>query len=380
MLTGCWDKIEIDQRGFVEVILVDLPPPGYEEKTAESVEGIPGIEKQVGKQIKFTYIFPNTSLLAGEGGGGGNEPGFIAMTSIATSMTKADRYIDARISRRLFFGHTQVVVFSEKFLKDPELVKKVVDHLRRNPEFNRTIKLLMIYGEASKIGEIKPKGEKLMFRYITGILHNEETNGRIIEVDLNEFVVKSTHPEKAAILPVVSVEKDELKISGVGLIKDNKLVGYLSEYDSLYFNTLIGRRSGGRETINIGDFSVDFATNNTKKTMKLINSGPNNLEIEIKVRIEGTLVGAEYDREIFDEKLIETIQKELNEMSEESCKFVIKKLQKDYKVDALETADYLRKFHPDIWENVKDRWDEVFQNIKITPTIDHKIRRIGSVK
>lgn len=376
-LVGCWDKVEIDQRGFVEIILIDTPPPGYEEEVGESVKGVPGTEKQTGKMIKVTYLFPNTSLLAGEGGGG-EEPGFLSMSSIATSLSKTDRYIDARISRRLYFGHTQIIIFSEDILKDSEVMNGILDHFRRNPQFNRTMKMLVTDGEASKVGEIKPKGEKLMFRYIKGILQNEDTNGRIVDIDFNQFITILNHPEDVAMIPKVSVKDDELKISGVGVIKNFKLIGYLSEYDTLYFNTLRGWRRGGRESINVGDLSVDFATNNIQRRMKLINGDLENLEVGIQVTIEGTLVKGEFDEDLFDDNLIKEIEKGLNEMSEDSCKFVISKLQKEYNADLLEIADYLRKFYPDIWERVKGRWDEVYPGIKITPQIEHKIRRIGT--
>lgn len=380
MLSGCWDKVEIDQRGFVEVVMIDPAPPGSEEEIGEAAKEIPGISMQQSDMIKVTYVFPNTGLLAGQGGGGGNESGFTSLLSVAENISKANRLVDARVSRRLYFGHTQIIILSQELFKNTKKTKEVIDYLRRDPQFNRTIRLLITDGDASKIAGIKPKVEKLLFRYINGIIDNEDTNGRIIDINLTEFIAMITQPEATAIIPKVSVKGDELKISGAAVIKDFKLSGYISEYESLYFNTLQGTRSGGVESVNFEGSSVEFTSNNTTRKLELLNSDPNNLEIEIDVKIEGILMGSEFDKELFDADTINKIEREFNKMSDESCRLVIKKLQKEYKADALSISAYLRKFHPDIWDKVKERWEEIYSNIKITPRMDYRIRRIGTVK
>ena len=380
ILSGCWDKVEIDQRGFVEVMMIDPAPPGSEEEMGEAAKGMPGISLQESDMIKVTYVFPNTGLLAGQGGGGGNEPGFTSLASVAENISKANRLVDARVSRRLFFGHTQIVILSQELFKNTKKAKEVIDYLRRDPQFNRTIRLLITEGEASKIAEVKPKVEKLLFRYIKGIIDNEDTNGRIIDINLSEFIVLISGPEATSIIPKVSVKGDELKISGAAVIKDFKLCGYISEYESLYFNTLQGTRSGGVESINFEGSSTEFASNNTSRKLELINSDPDNLEIEINVKIEGILMSSEFGKELFDTDTINKIEKEFNKMSDENCSLVIKKLQKEYKADALSISAYLRKFHPDVWDKVKERWEEIYSNIKIIPRMDYRIRRIGTVK
>lgn len=379
-LTGCWDKVEIDQRGFVGTIMIDMASPEYMEKMDEMVEGIPGVEKQSGKMLKVTYALPDPRLLGGEGGGGGgDEKGFITMSSVAMSIPKTNGYVDSRLSRRLYFGHTQVVILGEELLKNPDKLKEVIDLIDRSARFNRTAKVFIIEGEASKVSEVKPKGEKLLFRYIRDIMENEVTNGRIVEVDFNKFVSMMRNSGNG-ILPRMTAEKEEIKIAGIGLIKDFKLIGYLSEYDTLFFNSLLGKRRGGREYLNLGDIVVTFSTSNTSRVIKLLNKDIKNLEIAIKVNLEGAILNGDFENEVFDSQALSRLENEFNKMAEDSSKFVIKKLQKDYKTDALMIGDYLQKYHPGIWEQVKDDWDEVYPKIKITPIISHKIRRIGEAK
>lgn len=377
--SGCWDKIEIDQRAFVGVVAVDMAPPGYAEETAESVKGVPGTEKQTGDMIKVTYIFPNTIQLAGEGGGGGEGPSSTTLSSVATSLDKTSRYVDSRISRRLFFGFTQVFIFSEEFLKNSNAVKNVLDAILRDPEYNKSARVLVSDGEAAKIGELKPKGEKFVFRYLRGILENEASNGRIMQVDFNQFL-STGYKIGTGVLPKVVIKDNEAKISGLGLIKDYKLIGFLPEYDTMFFNLLNGTRKGGTESIRIGNLQVDFAMRNMKRNIELISVDINKLEIGINVEIEGTILGGKEDEPLFDSATIDMVEKELNSMEEESCRFVINKLQKEFNIDALDIGCYLKKYHPDIWDKVKDKWDEIYPNIKITPNIENRVRRIGTIK
>lgn len=379
ILTGCWDKVEIDQRGFVTVIMIDMAPPGYTEKETEAAKDIPGASSQMGKFLKVTYAIANAILFAGEGGGG-SEKARVSMSSVSTSIDKASRFVDSRLSRRLYFGHTQVAIFGEEFLKNPDKVKEVLGDIERSQQFSRTIRVLSCEGEASKAADLDPKGEKLLFRYLRGIMENEATNGRIIDLSFNEFISMLAEEKGTGIIPRVSVEKDEVKISGIDIIKDYKLIGSLSEYDALYFNTLSGRRKGGVIYINAGDTALAFSTNNVSRQVKLVNSDPNKLEVEIDVEVEGSISDSKVDQEVFDIDLINKAEKELNKSDEESCKFVISKLQKKYNVDVLQIDEFLRKYHPDVWDKVKDRWSEIYPEIKITPVISDKIRRVGTAK
>lgn len=380
LLSGCWDKVEIDQRGFIGVVMIDMAPPGYLEKMDEQVENVPGIEKQGGEMIKVTYVFADARKIGGEGGGGGKEKGFVTLSSVAMSIPKTSGYVDSRISRRMFFGHTQVIVLGEKFMKNPEKMKQVLDYFDRSPRFNRTARVLIAEGEeASKLAEVNPKGEALMSRYLREIMQNEVTNGRIVEINFNQFI-SMMRKDGSGILPRAIIEKEEVKISGLGLIKDFKLVGYLSEYDSLFYNTMIGKRRGGREYINLGDITATFVTSNTSRRMQLLNKDVNNLEVGIHVNIEGSIADNGYFGDIFDAKMIRRLESEYNKMIEDSSKFVVKKLQKEFNVDALNIGEYLQKYHPGVWDKVDDKWDEIYPTVKITPIMDHRIRRIGETK
>lgn len=379
LFSGCWDKVEIDQRGFVGVIAVDMAPLGGTDDTGgndkDSFAGNQGDEK-----IKVTYLFANPVILAGGvAGGGGDKPAFTSLSSTAETIDKANRDVDSKISRRLFFGFTQVIVFSEDLLKNSIKVKEVLDYFRRDSEFSRSMRVLAADGEASKVADVKPKGEKLMSRYIRGIIENGVSSGMIADVTFNEFIVGVESPG-SSIIPRISIGKEEVKIAGFDIVKDYSLEGNLTEDDSLYFNALTGNRRGGSDSININNMTVDFTIRNIERRIELIDENPGSIKVDINIKVEGSILSAESDRELFDSELIKRIETALDKKDNDNCSSVIYKIQKEYKADALKISDYLRKFHPSVWEKVKDRWDEIYPSIKITAQVNNKIRRIGTVK
>jgi Ger(x)C family germination protein len=288
--------------------------------------------------------------------------------------------VDSKISRRLYFGHAKVIIFGEEFVKNREKFMEVIDYLGRDPNINWAIRGMVADGEASKTAEMNPKDEKLLFRYLRGILDNEVTSGRILDVRFNDFLSMMME-NGVGMLPRVHTASDEAKISGLSLFKDYKYVGYLSEYDTLYFNTLNGTRNGGRVYINHDGLKASFTTSNTTRKVKLENSDVNTLEIGIHVHVEGNLSNIELkgNKEL-DAEALAALEQELKKTDEESCGFVIKKLQGEFKADALGMGEYIRKYHPSIWDQVKDKWDKVYPAVKITPVVDYRIRRIGLTK
>lgn len=375
VLSGCWDKVEIDQRGFVGIVALDMASP---ESTDESAGDESDEEKQDEEKIKVTYLFANPVVLAG-GVSGGDKPAYTSLTSTGVTIDKANTNVDSIISRRLFFGFNQVVIFGEDFMKNTEKVKEALDYFRRSPEFSRSMRVLLAQGEASSIGETKPKGERLMSKYIRSILDNEVSNGRITDLTFNEFIVNA-EGTGSSIIPLISIGKDNVIIAGMGIMKNYQIVGYLSEDEALYFNTMSGRRSGGSETVTAGNMTIDFTIRRMDREILLLNSDINNLSVGIHINVEGAVTTGEADREIFDSGIIKNIETELDKKDTERCAGVIKKLQKDYNADALKIGDYLKKFHPSIWEKIKDKWDEIYQSVKIIPTVNTKIRRVGTVK
>jgi hypothetical protein len=59
---------------------------------------------------------------------------------------------------------------------------------------------------------------------------------------------------------------------------------------------------------------------------------------------------------------------------------VVKLTQQKFNSAPIGVRECIEKFHPDIWRQKKDNWDEVYKNAVINVNIQTSIRRIGVVK
>ena len=58
LLSGCWDKVEIDRRNFISTIAVDTGEDIVKEKVLKNIKpDDPFPERQI-KKINVTYGFP----------------------------------------------------------------------------------------------------------------------------------------------------------------------------------------------------------------------------------------------------------------------------------------------------------------------------------
>jgi hypothetical protein len=55
----------------------------------------------------------------------------------------------------------------------------------------------------------------------------------------------------------------------------------------------------------------------------------------------------------------------------------VKRVQKEYKADVLNLRNYINKYHPIIWEKIKNDWEVIYPEIEIEVNVKVFIRRRG---
>ncbi|MDK2991110.1 MAG: hypothetical protein PWP48_343 [Clostridiales bacterium] len=78
-----------------------------------------------------------------------------------------------------------------------------------------------------------------------------------------------------------------------------------------------------------------------------------------------------------DEAYIAKAEQAVSEELEREIDFMIDKLQKQYKTDALGFGDYMEKHHYKEWKNIEKEWDDIYESMPISVHVDTKIRRVG---
>ncbi|WP_427337806.1 Ger(x)C family spore germination protein [Caloranaerobacter sp. DY30410] len=367
ILAGCWDKVEINDRAFISAIGIDVQGQGEEIG-----------KKEVGyKKFIVTFVFPNVKAI--RKGGGGEEPRFI-LSSMGQNIFHVSRELTTRSNKTMFFGHTKAIIIGEKVVKDSDTLKQIFDELERTHEMGRKVGVFISQGEAKKAIEIEPSLESVTGTYLVGLSKAKEKSSRFTPKTIGD-ILPDLHDSKCTLIPrIVPADKD-IKVAGAAVIRDYKFVGWLGEVEnrSVMFIT---DEVNSEDIIAIDDnvmISYFVSDSEVKKTGKMENE---QIIVNITVSMEGALqqYKLETKNDVLDDKLLKRLEGVIENKVKNEIDGTIEKIQKEFKADVIGIGEYLYKFKPDIWDKVKDDWDDVFPEVKIKVNVKAKIRRIGMTK
>lgn len=376
IFTGCWDKVEIDRKSLVSIIGIDSGEEINKEAELKKLNSNEPYTAMPIKKIHVTFGTPDISKLGPDKGGTAED---IYIDTDAYSMENAISRASSKSSRVVSFSHIKLLVIGSELLQHPNTFKEILDYLQRQPALDRMMMVAISKGKAEDYIKYKPKMEKNIESYITGLMQNTSTNN-ILPVSLNEFLA-SLNENKNSIIPCINMDKDkkELKISGVGIIKDYKLKGYLEPIETSNLEILRGKAKDVKKVIYMNGHPVDASFSSTETKIKMKNDG-GKLVFNINANLEGEIKGGYEELNISSKDTLKSIEENFNKSIAEECRQVIKITQQEFEVDPIGINDYMKKYHPRIWEQKENNWSDSYKNSIINVTINTKLRRIGVAK
>lgn len=377
-LTGCWDKVEIDKRAFVLGAAADVAPESNRNKGMEDIEGYNA------NPFMLTLEIPVFGSVMNQNGGGSNgvsdgqkqKPTWV-YSSTGTSFFEIERQMATRSDRVLFFGHQKVLIIGEELAEHYNLLD-VLDFWARDPESMRGIKVLIADGSAKDIFSAQPQIAQSVSMFISDQLQQGAKTGRFIDTDLCDFLHKLGDGYSMLTGRISISEDKDIKIAGSGLIKEGKLVGWLGEQETRAAQFVMGQIKGGEIVVKdpkskTGSLTFEIYGEHTQLKADFKDKEPS---IVIEIRMEGNIAEINGDKTA-DEAYIAKAEQAVSEELEREIDFMIDKLQKQYKTDALGFGDYMEKHHYKEWKNIEKEWDDIYESMPILVRVDTKIRRVG---
>ena len=167
ILTGCADKMEIEEAGFVLVIGIDLPEDG-----------------QKGLDITFQLADP-------QAGAPGSQPGsqeFQTITIRMPDLISARDMMNVAETRDINFFHTKALIVSEAFARSDQFLENI-GTLGRDPQARRDMILLVSKERAGDyLRKNKPVFEASPHKFYDFISRRWETNGLVPKADLQQIL------------------------------------------------------------------------------------------------------------------------------------------------------------------------------------------------
>lgn len=378
LVTGCWNRVELNELAITSATSFDK----IDDKTWE---------------ISYQVVIPS-AISAGtgtSGGGGGPSLPVIVYSTNGPTIREAISNSYRESSRKLFFAHNRVFIISEKVAR--EGLDQIIDLYLRNPDARETVNILVTSGKAKHILEQLTHIEKIPGEAIQKVISIESRNASILpNIMVYELAQATLGESKSAVIPEIYLSggvradnMDELKRTHLGsamklgrlaVLKEGKMVGWLSKEEALGVSFMSGKFKSGNITFACSPESdgsektnVRLLTSTTKLTPKLENG-----KLTMGINIKGTGILQETNCSLDLNKPANIAQLE-NGLRQELQKIIEAswKKTKDMKVDVMGFGEAVHHKYPKEWKKMKKDWSSVLASATIELHIKSSIVHVG---
>jgi len=372
LLAGCWDKRELNELAITMAIGIDKSDDGY--------------------KVSAQVVVP--SELSSKGGPGHSQ--IILFQATGGTVEDALRKLTKESPRIIYPGHLQMLVFGESLAK--EGIGKALDFMSRNWEVRADFYVVVAKDNtAEEILNVQTPLENIPSNNMFNTLKlAEENNSATIGIKLSDFIGDLERKGKEPVLTGIVITGDKksgsskqnldsispparIKYDGLAIFKEDKLIGWLDEYDTRGYNGITNHVKRAVSTIacpNEGEVTMEIQHFQEKVKSKTLNSSP---EIDININISANVGAVECFIDLRKEKNIKELEKIYEKNVKENIEHSIKTVQNDFNSDVFGFGAVFYRQHPKEWKKVKDNWEEEFPNIKVNVDVNVKIKHLGAI-
>lgn len=367
LLTGCWDKREINELSFVQGIGMD-------------------IDKDKMCNITVQVLKPANLATSSGGGGGGAAAGkpYEVYSSRGVDFAKAFANFNTELSRTLFLQHNEIIFIGENLARSG--IYSMLDFITRNPEFRRTSYLVVVTGGTlDDLMKLSKNVEKYPYKEILVMIQNQRNTSSGYVCDVNHFVETLETEEVQPIVGRLEIVKKDGKpqharFVGAAAFKNDKMVGFLSEEQTkgiMWMDNFIKNTSLVIDKGPKGDKTHITFTVIKAKSSIIPKVNGDDVSFDVKINFESNMTEQDAVYNLTELKMI----KKLEDLQEQKVKSEIEDalnaIQKKYKVDSIGFGQKLQEKYPKVWEKIKDRWNEIYPNVKVNVSVKASLKRSG---
>ncbi len=358
-LTGCWDRVEINDLALVLAT---------------------GLDKSDGNRIELSVQLAIPIRMGGgqKGSQGGEGVPTIVEKATGNTIFEAMSRIQEKFSRRIFWGHNQVIFIGEKLAE--EGIQKHIDFFARYPETRLRAYTFITAGKAIDALKVIPNLERSSSE-VARELTNLKVGLRITVKDLLQMLRSEAD---SAALPWIEVEGHQQKhegfrLNGSAVFRKDKMVGRINDKVTMVLLWL--RNDIGMSDVTIkpvgedGQISLRLIHAQTVLTPKIENG---KWKMIIKIMTEDDVVENETKLNVMNTEIVRRLERQLEQDINKRIRLALNEVQKDMKADIVGFGIAFNRQYPDQWAKVKEQWDEKFPEIEVDIKSKVYIRSPGS--
>ncbi len=356
LLSGCWDRTEINDLALI---------------TASSYDLAPGGKLQYSVQI----LVPSGGSKGGQGGSGAQKKSFIVETAVGIDPGDAEKNVQVKFPRRLFRGHRRVIILGEELAKQG--IDIMLDSIGRDPQNRLRTNVVVAKGEK---GYNLLKAEYPIERIPTEAMREMTVLGVRIDANIHDMLIAASSKGMQPIAVAIEKSKGEegFKTTGLALFNDLKLAGYIDTEKTEGYLWIMGKQKNGIIAAEVpgqdGVVRVNVKGQDARVIPKFQGKTP---YILVEIKGNGSIYGNSTKLDLSVPDNIKIVQKAINDRIRKQVENTVASVQKEADTDVFCFGMAFNQFKPCQWKKLENQWEDIFPYLKVYVSVDFKIRTSG---
>lgn len=363
MLTGCWDKKELNE---VAVVIGA------------------GVDKEADNKYRVTaqVIKPVTSQ--GGPAGGGSELPTWSLSADGVTIMDAIRTLNKISPRRLYWPHMQIIIFGEELAK--EGTAPVLNWFERDRDSRSGTYVVVTRGKAEDLLNQKIELGNVAAAAMADFLDTAELRQidarRTTLRDYMEFLTTEGIDPGLDVIDPKSIrgKPETYQLTGLAVMKDDKLAGYIQGQKAMGIDIAYGKFQYGIITVPLAEkedffsYQVTDLRNNIKTD---ISDGK--ITVSMDIFMEGNLSDNTGNEQLaLRPDKLKQAEKQIEKEVAQSIQQTFKEAT-EMESDLYGIGREIRRHHPDFWHEVKEGWHSRLKEVQLDIKVEANIRRSGLI-
>lgn len=287
------------------------------------------------------------------------------------SMKEARNYFDTMATGITSGGKVQAILIGSKVIEQKNWYS-TLDFLYRDPKLRLNADIVFVNGSVSDVFELEPKDKPRLSIFLPQLLETANFRNVAFRTSLRKFYQMNYEKGITPFAPEISVEKDQLKVSGTTLLNDKNMYSSTLPLKETQLLKIIKDKLDGQLTFTLAlnkyKKNVDIFTENevsfyVKDIRRKIHKKYKNGQYQFNINLKVPIVINESPIKL-NEKTEKSLKVDIEKKLEKDLNDFVKSLQKA-KVDPLGLGIYASAFNHPQWKKHEDKWLSYYEKAKI---------------
>ncbi|GGF22314.1 spore germination protein KC [Halobacillus andaensis] len=378
LLTGCWDRKEMDDFSIVAAL------------------GIDKVEDEGRYEVTIELINP-PEVVGGKEAASGRSSTTTIYSAKGDTLVSAIRRISQQTPRETFFPYTQVIIIGEELARSG--IEDIFDLLERNQEFRSTPRVLIAKDNTAKntLSILSPLEKIPAEKLLKTSKVSGESLGETISVKVLEFGRKFTSEGIEPLASGVSIigqsedgqsqsnieqttPNSLIKSEGVALFKKGKLVRWVDREEARGILYVINKIDRAIVTLDCNQKTkaLSISVTDTRTTFRAFKT-ERTPAIDIHVKQEAEVEEVLCEMDVADRHSILDIEKQLEEKTKQEIEKAIE-IAKEENSDVFGFGEAINRERPKAWRDIKKNYEEIFPELEVNIQVDAYVIKTGMRK